>query len=401
VQIFAPTATGMVDSQAFLRRYLRNLALEQLPDGRVPPIVPAAALGTGWPYALLGGLYANSTGWGDASVRVPWTLYWYYGDRTALERQYDSMRAWVDYLARRAPERGLVRLARREHAGESEPFVLDSGFQWGEWQRPGQSDDPFNMLEGTLHGDVVATAYFASSARLLASTAAVLGREADARRYERLADQVRAAWQAAFLGADGHVGTDRQDDYVRALAFDLLPPGWRAVAAGRLVELIEQGGGHLGTGFLSTPMLLQVLVDSGHADVAFRLLLQTTPPSWLYQVEHGATTVWESWEGSESQNHYALGSVAAWLREQLAGISPLEPGYRAIRIAPVVGGGLTWADASVETPFGSARSRWWIEGPDGFLEVTIPPGTRGAIELPDGRSEAAGPGVHRFRWSVR
>ncbi|RBY78682.1 hypothetical protein DQ238_11425 [Geodermatophilus sp. TF02-6] len=162
----------------------------------------------------------------------------------------------------------------------------------GEWLRPGEHS-PRNALEGTLHGAVVATAYYAHSTRVLAEAAAVLGLHADARRYGELAGNVRRAWRPAFVRPDGRMGTDRQDDYVCALASDLLDLADRPPAAARLVELIEQAGDHLATGFLSPPMLLPVLVDTGHADVAFRLLLQTTVPSWLRQAERGATTVWE------------------------------------------------------------------------------------------------------------
>jgi alpha-L-rhamnosidase len=171
------------------------------------------------------------------------------------------------------------------------------------------------------------------------------------------------------------------------------------------VHLIEQAGDHLGTGFLSTPMLLQTLTENGRADVAFRLLLQTTNPSWLYQVERGATTVWETWAGHDndgnamaSHNHYAFGAVAAFLVEGIAGLSPAAPGYRKILVKPIIGGGLTHASASVDTPFGKARSAWRLSEGEVRLNVLVPPGAEAEIVLGDGQTHAATSGEHQFVW---
>jgi alpha-L-rhamnosidase len=150
-----------------------------------------------------------------------------------------------------------------------------------------------------------------------------------------------------------------------------------------------------------------VLTDAGHVDVAFRLLLQDTPPSWLHLVDRGATTIWESWEGYDehgnarvSHNHYALGAVTQWLREALVGISPAAPGYRRVRIAPVVGGGFTWAEGSVETPFGRVRTRWELEGDRGALEIDVPAGTQADVQLPDGARHTTVAGSHLLEWSA-
>lgn len=163
----------------------------------------------------------------------------------------------------------------------------------------------------------------------------------------------------------------------------------------------------IGTGFLSTPMILPVLADNKRADLAFDLLMQTTVPSWLHQVERGATTVWEAWDaytgsgkGKGSHNHYAFGAVAQWLFEGIAGITPAEPGYRVIRVRPLVGGGLTHAAASVTTPFGVARSGWRMDGERIELHVTIPSGATGEICLGSGRVERVGSGIHKFEWDA-
>ncbi|MET0896730.1 MAG: family 78 glycoside hydrolase catalytic domain, partial [Mycobacterium sp.] len=365
IQVFASTASTFVDIQAYLRRYLRNLATEQHPDGRIPVFIPSETSRASPRGTRLMRFPSGSVGWGDAAVLLPWTLYTHYGDRDILEQQYSSMAAWVDQLALRARhKRSPGRRIRRHSRAEVEPFLLDTGFHFGEWLRPGTSLLG-TLLDSRRHRSVVATAYLEHSARTLATICGVLGRTAEAARYRDLADQTRHAWRTVFLHDDGRIGTDRQDDYVRALAFDLLDEDERAAAVHRLVTLIDEAGGHLGTGFLSTPMLLPVLVDGGRPDVAWKLLLQDSTPSWLHQITQGATTMWETWEGyddkgraNSSHNHYAFGAVAGFLTERVAGLRPAAPGYRVIDIAPLVGGGLTHARASVRTPLGVASSSW-------------------------------------------
>lgn len=406
IQVFAPTATTYVDVQAYLHRYLRNLATEQLPDGRVPMFIPSETSPTSPPHRTkLMQVAATSVGWGDAAVMLPWTLYRYYGDRHILQRQYPSMTAWVEQMARRArTKRSSRRRLRGRSDAQVDPYLLDTGFHFGEWLRPGANG--WNTLHDlALHTPVVATAYLEHSARTLADTAAVLGRDSDATRHRDLADRTRHAWRTAFLHPDGRIGTDRQDDYVRALAFNLLDEHERSAAVERLVHLIEAADGHLGTGFLSTSMLLPVLVDGGRPDVAWRLLLQDTNPSWLAQVDRGATTVWETWEGYDansrptgSHNHYAFGAVAGFLTEHVAGLRPIEPGYRVIDVRPLIGGGLTHAKATVQTPYGPAASSWTRDGEVVDLTVTIPPGAMARVHTGD-RIHDIGCGTATFTWT--
>ncbi|MBB2947330.1 alpha-L-rhamnosidase [Actinoplanes lutulentus] len=405
IQVFAPTATTYVDAQSYLRRYLRNLATEQLPDGRIPIFIPAegSTFSGGLQRAVRAG--GGSIGWGDAAVLLPWTLYRYYGDRTVLERGYPAMTAWVDHLASKAYEhRSLRRRLRGTGRSDIEQHILDTGFHFGEWLRPG-TGALGSVVDSYRRGSVVNTAYLEHSARTLSTIAALLGHDPDAARYRRLADRTRHAWRTVFLAADGRIGSDRQDDYVRALAFDLLEPGERPAAVARLVTLIEQAGDHLGTGFLSTPMLLPALADGGRPDVVWRLLLQNTSPSWLYQVECGATTVWESWEGHKpdgrahlSHNHYALGAVAGFLTERVAGLTPGEPGYRVIDIQPLIGGGLTHACATLRTPFGTATSGWTRDADQVHLEVTVPPGATARVRTGRDGIHHVGSGTHVFEW---
>ncbi|WP_312168491.1 family 78 glycoside hydrolase catalytic domain [Microbacterium sp.] len=403
VQVFAPTAAIMVDSDAFLRRYLRNLALEQDPDGRVPNWIPSETSDFSWSVrdrALK--FVRSSVGWGDAAVLVPWTLYQYYGDEEVLRRQWHSAKAWVEQLERRARRSGLSRRFGAR-VGALEKYIVDTGYHYGEWLRPGEN------ASGTFRDNVLrppaalATAYYALSSGVLAQIADVLGDRVEAVRWKRVSSRAREAWRAAFVTDGGRrIGDDRQDDYVRALTFDLLPPGHRAAAASRLAELVVEAGDHLGTGFLSTPLLLQALSENGHADVAYRVLLQETAPSWLGQLDRGATTWWETWEGYEdnghakvSHDHYTFGSVTRWLHEHVAGLRPLEPGYRRFLVAPVIGGGLTSASSAVETPFGRAAASWRLDD-SGVIHLTVmvPPGTTATIRLV-GREKELAAGTHQ------
>jgi alpha-L-rhamnosidase len=400
-QVFGPTAATLFDVRAFDRRYLHNVAVEQHPDGRIPPYVPSEVSEL---------LQRNpkqrwtlsSAGWSDVTVLLPWTLYTYYGDPDVLRRQYGSAKAWVDHLARRARRRGLRPRGGRR-VGELERYIVDTGFHFGEWLRPGESGLKTQLKNLVQVPAVVATAYFAHSAAVLARSALVLGHDTDAQTYAQLAAQVRQAWRAAFVRDGGaRIGDDRQDDYVRAIALDLLDEQTtRAAAAHRLVELIEAGGGHLDTGFLSTPLILPALCSVGRAGVAYRLLMQDTAPSWLYQVRIGATTIWESWTGNDadgnadqSQNHYALGSVASFLHEYVAGMRPAEPGWRRITIEPFIGGGLAHATSRVLTPYGPAESSWRLVDDRIYLHVVVPAGATATARVGDADWVSIGAGEH-------
>ncbi|MFJ4175342.1 family 78 glycoside hydrolase catalytic domain [Microbacterium sp. NPDC089696] len=406
IQIFGPTASIMVDADQYLRRYLRNLAAEQLDDGGIPTIIPRESSvfsgGKDTQYAM-----RFATGWGDTATILPNTLHTYFDDVAVLRRQYGSMRTWVDALTHiAATTSGKVRRFGRR-AGDLERYVIDTQVHYGEWLRPGESI--ITQMAGNIVRPPaeVATAYFAHSARILARTAELIGEHEDARRYAKLADHVRQAYRAAFVRSGGsRIGIDKQDDYVRALALDLLEPEERKLAGDRLLELLEKRQWRLGTGFLSTPLLLPVLVEIGRPDAAYNVLLQTAPPSWLHQLGRGATTVWETWEGYDrkgnakmSHNHYAFGSVAQWLFEGIVGVRPLEPGYRRFAVSPTPGGGLTHARGSLITRYGAISAHWQQNGDAIDLDITVPFGTTAEVRLLDERREL-GPGQHRVSTSV-
>jgi alpha-L-rhamnosidase len=354
----------------FFTKWLRDLELDQFADGRVPHVIPDV-LGRRDPNA------GGSAAWADASTVIPWNMYLVYGDRRLLERQYPSMKEWVEYM--------------RGRAGSS--LLWTNGTHFGDWLAfaTTRSDYP----GATTDKDLIATAFFAHSTDLLQRAAKVLGKDADAAEYAKLFDEIRTAFQREYVTRNGRMSSNTQTAYALALQFDLLPESMRARAAERLVHDVRSFGNHLTTGFVGTPYLTHVLSGTGHADVAFDLLEQKSYPSWLYPVSQGATTIWERWDGQKpdgsfqdpgmnSFNHYAYGAIGDWMYRVVAGLEldPAEPGYKHLIVQPHVGGGLTHARASLATMYGEAVSGWTAEGERMTVEVVVPPNTHATVRLP-------------------
>ncbi len=374
-QVFARTAAFNMDVNGFFAKWLGDVAADQDPSGSVPWVIPNP----------LGGdsvRFAGTAGWSDVAVIIPWTMYLTYGDRRLLERQYPSMRAWVDYAHRRAGT-GLI---------------WRPGWQFGDWLAL-HSDDP-SYPGATTGTDLIATAFLAHSTDLVSRTAAVLGRTDDAASYRALFRAIREAFDREFVSRTGRVGENTQTAYALAIAFDLLPDSLVPAAAGRLAQDVAAREHHLTTGFLGTPYLLHVLGATGHMADAFALLAQRSYPSWLYPITRGATTMWERWDGirpdssfedpgMNSFNHYAFGAVGDWMYQNIGGIDvdPAVPGYRRARIAPRPGAGLTSASASLETVYGKLSSAWRLDagGQRFVLDVTIPANTSAEVTLWDAR----------------
>ncbi len=407
-QIFAPTAAFLYDVAGFSTKWLRDLTAEQWGSGLVANLAPSP------PSESEGGFVATlngSAGWGDAAVIVPWEIYRACGDRLLLEEQWPSMVAWLSYVEDAAAgARHPDRIARRPEPLPHERYLWDTGFHWGEWLVPGEDLKGPEEFEAFRRADKsdVATAYFAHSARLMSQIAAVIGRSAEAARYGELAESVRDAWRTEFIDPQGRLHPDTQANHVRALAFDLVLAESRSAVAARLVELVRAAGTHLATGFLATPYLLPALADTGHLDVAYELLFADTMPSWLYMIERGATTVWERWDGVrpdgtpfESLNHYSKGAVVSFLHRYVAGIRLLEndggAAYRHFRVQPQPGGGITWAQAEHDSPYGRIESAWRIVGDELELTATVPPGTTAEIVLAGEPRRTVPPGRHGLR----
>jgi alpha-L-rhamnosidase len=416
-QVFISTATRLRDVLGFSRKWLRSVRDDQLEDGRIANFSPDGRRiknNLDDQFAMMTG----SAGWGDAIVAVPWELYKAYGDDTVLEENWDAMTRWVQWaLEKAATTRHHTRVQTSPEPEPFEQFLWDGTFHWGEWTEPKQRDADGTLIDPIKDNPMVwfmedkgevGTAYLYRSVATLARIAQVLGRSEDASKYTEIADSVRDAWRAAYLRHDGTTAADTQASYVRALAFGLLPGQVRAAAVDRLVELIRSANTHLGTGFLSTGDLLPVLVDAGRADVAYELLLQRTAPSWLYMVDKGATTIWEAWEGVddegkayESLNHYSKGTVLRFLHEYTLGLRQDRGSvaWRSFVIAPTPGPALTWARGSYETPNGTIRVHWQIDGEELRIDADIPAATSARVVFPDGSEYTAGPG--RFRGAGR
>lgn len=384
IQVFAPTASFLYDVSGMLSSWLKDVAVEQLPDGTVPWYVPVIPAHERWTPIRPGAV------WGDVAVLTPWVLYQRFGDVGVLEAQYGSAKKWVDLIER---------LSGDDH-------LWNTGFQLGDWLDP--TAPPHDPIDAKTDKYLVATAYAAWSTQHLALSAEVLGKHDDAARYSALATAIREAFAREYLLPDGTMTSDGQTAYSLALQFGLIPDEQRRDAAGaRLTQLVAEAHNRIATGFAGVNLVSDALTRAGSLDTAYDLLLETESPSWLYAVTQGATTIWERWDsllpdgtvnpGSmTSFNHYALGSVADWLHRVVAGIEAAEPGYRTIRFRPRPGGGLTHASATHETPYGTASVAWEL-GDELVVRVVVPTGSEGIVELPDGSATRVESGEHEFR----
>ncbi|MDQ0691259.1 family 78 glycoside hydrolase catalytic domain [Arthrobacter sp. W4I7] len=385
IQIFAPTASFLFDTAGFLNSWLADLAAEQLPDGSVPHVIPDVVHSDF--------TNAPTAAWGDAAVLIPWTLYQRKGDPQILEQQFASMCGWVEKVA--------------TLAGPSRLWA--GGYQYGDWLDP--SAPPEDAARAQTDPDVVATAHFARSAEVLSKAAAVLGRDQEAARYAKLADEVRATFARNFVTPAGRILSDTQTAYAMALEWALLPNEDQREEAGRqLADLVRMSGFRISTGFVGTPLVCDALTSTGHVETAYRLLLQTGCPSWLYPVTMGATTIWERWDsmrpdgsvnpgGMTSFNHYALGAVADWMHRSLAGLAPAAPGYRELVVRPYPTAALTSASARHLTPYGEAAVRWERAGGRLKLDVKVPVGGTAQVHVP-GTTEPQTVGHGGHTWDV-
>jgi alpha-L-rhamnosidase len=402
-QIYVETAAYLYDVIDWSAKWLRDLAADQLPDGRITSIVPDPS-----PQAPIWSASHGSSGWGDAAVHVPWAMYQASGRTDFFDVQFDSMRRWVDFaVGLAALGRHPNRKQRNEDPLPHERYLWDVGWHFGEWLEPGVNmDTVFASLLKDDHAPV-ATAYLYRSAHELAAIASLLGHTDDALKYANLASNVLDAWRTEFIDANGNVTPTTQANLTRALAFNLVPDDLRQQTADRLANLVVEADMHLGTGFLATPFLLPMLADHGHLDTAYTLLFQDTEPSWLYMTDR-YSTIWEDWDGvvdgvaKHSLNHYSKGAVISFLHHYVAGLQLTEPGYRRIRIAPHPGHGITHAATHHDAPHGRIEVAWRLNEtatpPKGTLTATIPEGTVALIALPDGQRFEHGAGVHSFSW---
>ena len=380
-QVFSRTAAFNYDVGGFFANWLGDFTADQRPTGSIPDVLPDV-LTRGQPKAT------SSAGWGDAAVIIPWTMYLAYGDTRLLERQYPTMRRYVEY----------------QHGVAGERLLWNSGWHYGDWLAfaTNRSDYP----GATTDKDLIATAFFAHSTDLLARSAQVLGKTDDARMYRELFEGIKTAWNREYVTASGRMSSNTQTAYSLGLQFHLLPEARRSDAGARLAANVREFG-HLTTGFLGTPYITDALSETGHLAESYRLLLNRKYPSWLYPITQGATTIWERWDGQKpdssfqdtgmnSFNHYAYGAIGDWMVRVVAGLDLDEaaPGYKHLVIHPQPGGGLTSARAELMTQYGSAASGWKIANGRFELAVRVPANTRATVRLPGALLSQVVEGTH-------
>lgn len=368
-QVFSMTAAYNFNVATFFSKWMEDLSADQYADGRVPHVIPDVI-----------GNQGGSTAWADVSVIIPWNMYLVYNDKQILERQYSSMKKWIEYMKNRA----------------GNDCIWTGDYHFGDWLA---FATPWSDYPGaTTEKDLIATAYFCYSTSLFSKIAEITGRKDDASTYSALANKIKAAFCQEYVTPNGRLVSHTQTAYLLAIAFDLLPDNMKHKAAGYLSEDLEKFG-HLTTGFVGTPLLCSTLSAINRDDLAFRLLMNKNYPSWLYPVLKGATTIWERWDGIKpdgsfqdvgmnSFNHYAYGAIGDWLYRHVAGIDIDEnqPGYKHFKLAPHVGKGeLTKVSSKLETIYGQIVSAWTIDKDKFIYTIEIPANTTATVTLPYAR----------------
>ena len=382
--VFARTACYNFDISRFVDKWLRDMRAEQGRGGGLPMVIPRG--GDSWPSLA-------SSCWGDSSVLVPWAEYLARGNKQLLEKQYPTIKKflkaakwWASFLSFTPSRRYIWRFP----------------FHFGDWCAPNET-----AKQWIQKGKWVGTAYFANSCAIAANIADLLGEETDATYYRQLREKIISAYRKVFTDGAGKLKKEFQTAYVLPLYFNMAQGDERKAMAENLSRLVQEADNHLETGFTGTPYLLFALSDNGYLDVAYDLLMQDTCPSWLYEVKAGGTTIWERWDalrpdgtvnigeltgdtsdenssgGMVSFNHYANGAVGDWLYRRIAGIEATSGGYKTFQIRPVLGGGITWAEGCVMTPYGKILSSWSIKKEVFNIKIEVPVSTECNLILPN------------------
>ncbi|MCX8109190.1 MAG: alpha-L-rhamnosidase, partial [Verrucomicrobiae bacterium] len=361
-QVFMKTACFNLDAPAFFTKWLVDLCQDsQRQDG---------AFGDVAPYIRI--VSHGNTGWSDAGPVCNWQMYRMYGDTRVLQQHYEALLRHAEFLAR-----------------TSTNHVRGTG-AYGDWLR----------LAGPQHSEVIGTAYYYYTTRLMSEIAAAIGRKEDSERFSKLASEIKSVFAEKFIKEDGRIIDSKNETgqtfYALAFGLDLVPESVKSKVAHQFVKTVEAQDWHLATGFLGTPFVLFALEKAGYPDLAYRMVLNKTYPSWLQQVIWGSTTMWERWDGwrpdkgfqdpgMNSFNHYWLGCVGEWLFTRAAGIDAASPGFKTIVIRPLLdpaGKGFSWVKAHYESIRGRIESSWRLS--DGLfeLEVVIPANTSATVHLP-------------------
>lgn len=393
IQVYASTAAFHMDTKCFLERWMRNVRAEACADGTIPVIVPSIPEYEQFVH--------SSAGWGDAVYIVPWTQYQRYGDEKILEDNYDAMKKWVSYI-----ERCAIEVPEGSEVSENQKYLWNTGFHFGDWGLP-------SLMPGIEANEMAVTAektkeyvtpvFYAYATEIMARIADVIGCSKDAEYYQELNMRIRHAYESEYILDDGRIKGDYQGIYVLVLKFHLVSDEKRTLVLNRLISLLEENDFCLDTGFVSVPFILDVLYENGCADIAYKILFQTKCPSWLYEIEKGANTIWETWKNvsadgtamNSSYNHYAFGCVGDFIYRRIGGLQLIEPGYKSFKIAPDFKCGLSSARLIFHSVYGKIKVEWKKEEMAVQMNITVPPNTTAHILLP-GVNQMVGSGKYCF-----
>ena len=393
-QVFARTAAINYNVKKFFDKWLGDMAIDQRDNGGIPQFVPRCNKNRN-------DYIAVAAGWADAACIIPWEIYLAYGDKKLLAKHYPMMRKYIMHL----------------HYAGPEEFLWLGGDHYGDWLAMDHGEDSY---KGATSTDFIASAFHAYSVDILRKAERALGY--DTAKFDERYEKVVAAFREHYI-PNGELRqypdlnphgisnppNETQTAYAIVLKFGLCEEKDRQRFADRLVEMIRANGNRMTTGFLGTPYLLHALTENGYADVAYDLLFQEENPSWLFSVNHGATTIWEHWNGIKedgsfwskdmnSFNHYAYGAVYDWIFGKAVGIEPCgnAPAYREITLTPHPDRRLGYADASIDTQYGTIRSYWYYKDNTVYYEFTIPSGVTARLTLPSGKTETLTEGTYHY-----
>ena len=390
-QIFFETANYLFDYATFSQKYLRDVYDWQMKSGRLPQIAPYGGVDF-YMWTMNG-----SVGWSDAGILIPYRFWKLYGDKQILIDYYDRMKLYAKFMMNRCGKLGLM-AKPLGIKGEAKKYAVNLGQSFGEWAEPADVY-PNDWKDMVAPHPEVSTAYTAYVLGCMAEIAAELGHSEDVANFRKYSDGCKKAYQAMTETADFTLDTDRQARLVRPLAFGLLDKKQTVYAQDRLIQALENYGWRLGTGFLSTPLILDVLAEFD-LDAAYRLLENEQMPGWLFMPKNGATTIWESWEGTQAQggiaslNHYSKGAVCEWLFKTMCGIR--VDGENHFVITPRPGGSFTHAKASYTSIYGGVESGWEKMESGYLFRISIPCNTTATIILPHGKEHSVSSGSYEF-----
>ena len=395
IALFSPTAAYNFNTSRFLEKWLLDVKVEQTAGGGIPVIVPLVRVPNQWEIMIPMAV----DHWGDACILVPWAEYRARGDIGLLKKMYPTMKRYIKACEFWA---GLFSVGKHRK-------IWRLLHHYGDWCAPG-----IGLWGWMGRGKWTATACMANSSAILSEIAHLLGEEEDEAYYKELSRQTSEAYRDILMDKDCKVKKEFQTAYVLPLHYKMLSQEDKKKTADHLVRIIRDNGHHIGTGFPGTPFVLFALADNGYVEDAYKMLLTDTCPSWLYEVKVGGTTIWERWDalredgtcntgegdgtgGMVSFNHYASGAVGDFMYRRIAGIEAIEGGYKSFKIEPILGGGISWAKASVMSAYGKVSSQWEHTHAGFSIEVEVPVGTTCYLTMPDGESKILGSGNYSFR----